>query len=63
MNTKNMETSITSEMICRKIERPNKDLKFPEIVKNVPCTISNDRELDDNQCNEGITDIEQTKKI
>ena len=37
MNTENMETSITSEMIsqqtvCSKIERPNKDQKFPEIT-------------------------------
>ena len=38
MNTENMETSITSEMISQQtvsgeIERPNKDHKFPEITK------------------------------
>ena len=58
-----METSITSETIsqqtvCGEIERPNKDRKFPEIAKKVPQTCNKDKE----QINEGITEIEQTKK-
>ena len=63
MNTENMETSITSEMIsqqtvCRDIERPNKDWKFTEIAKYVPQTCNKDKE----QVNERITEIEQTRK-
>ena len=58
-----METSITSDMIlqqtvCREIERPNKDQEFPEIAKNVPQKCNKDKE----QINEGITEIEQTRK-
>ena len=53
-----METSITSEMIlqqtvCREIEGPDKDLKFPEIAKQVPCICNKDKE----QINGGITEI------
>ena len=58
------ETSITNEAIseetvCGEIERPNKDKKFPEVAKKVPCLCHTDKE----QSNEGITEIEQTGKI
>ena len=41
MNTKNMETSITSETIsqntiCGEIERPNKGQEFPDIAIKGP---------------------------
>ena len=56
MNTKNMKTSITSEMIsqqtiCGETERPNKDQEFPEIAKKVPQESNNDNELDRTQSN------------
>ena len=67
MKTKILEISITREMmlqntICGEIERPNKDQEFPEIAKKVPWVSNNDKELDENQSNEGITEIEQMMK-
>ena len=67
MNTKNMETSITSETISQQtihgeIERPNKDQEFPDIAKKVPRTSNNDKEIDENQSKEKSSKIEQTRK-
>ena len=68
MKTKIMETSITSEIvlqntICEEIERPKKDWEFPEIAKKAPQASNNEKELDENQSNEGITEVELMGKM
>ena len=67
INTRNMETLISSEMIsqqtiCGEIGKPNKDCEFLEIAKEVPWTSHNDNAFNQAQHREQITEIEQTKK-
>ena len=67
MKSKIMETSIISEMvsqntICGEIEGPNKDQEFQEIAKKIPQASNKDKEQDEDQSNEGITEIEQSGK-
>ena len=67
MNTRNMETSITSEIIsqqtiCGETKRSNKDQEFLEIAKKVQQTSNHDNAIDTTQSNEEITEIKQTRK-
>ena len=44
------------------MEGSSKDCEVPEIAKKVPQASSKDREHDNDQSSEGITEIEQTGK-
>ena len=53
---------ILQQTMCREIERLKKDQEFSEIAKKVPWSCTSDKELDENQKNEDITEIEQMGK-
>ena len=68
MKTKIMETSVTSEMvsqntICEEMEGSNKDCEVPEIANKVLRVSSKDKEHNNDQSSEGVTEIDETGKI